>query len=100
MDVGRSVFFTGVTGVGKSVIITDLLNRIKESKRLVLLPLTFSAQTDARKTQETIENKLVKLRRNLLGAGAGKRVVRVLWCVVLLCVVCCVVVCSVLWCGV
>jgi len=44
-------------------------------QKLALLPLNFSAQTNARKVQETIEGKLIKLRKNLLGAPAGKKMV-------------------------
>jgi dynein axonemal heavy chain len=74
LEVDRSVFFTGTTGVGKSVIINDLLRNMKQDS-VVPLQLTFSAQTNAAKIQETIESKLVKLRKTLLGAPAGKRVV-------------------------
>jgi len=76
LGVEKAVFFTGLSGVGKSVIIADLFNQQKEStKRLSPLFLTFSAQTSARKTQETIEGKLVKYRKTLLGAPQGKQVV-------------------------
>ena len=75
LDVDRSVFFTGTTGIGKSCILSDMLNTRKVEKNYVPFTIMFSAQTNARKTQETIESKLVKLRKNQLGAPAGKRLI-------------------------
>jgi len=52
------------------------LGTIPMSDRPIIpIILNFSAQTSAKKTQETIESKLYKVRRNQLGAPAGKRVV-------------------------
>lgn len=45
LDVGRSVLFTGVTGVGKSVITVDALEALREKKNLVPYTINFSAQT-------------------------------------------------------
>ncbi len=77
LGVEKAVFFTGLSGVGKTSIILDLFNgSTKESaKRLSPLFLTFSAQTNAKKTQETIEGKLVKYRKTLLGSPAGKQTI-------------------------
>lgn len=45
IDVGRSVLFTGVTGVGKSVIAVDAFESMRERKHVVPYTINFSAQT-------------------------------------------------------
>jgi len=86
LGVEKAVFFTGTSGVGKTIIILDMFHggnsavNISQAnnearKRFSPLALTFSAQTSARKTQETIEGKLVKYRKTLLGAPANKQVI-------------------------
>lgn len=84
LNIEKPVFWTGQSGVGKSELIANLLNKENNSestiggagsRRLNPLCLTFSGQTNARKTQETIEGKLVKYRKTLLGAPAGSQVV-------------------------
>eukprot|EP01029_Cantina_marsupialis_P009144 TRINITY_DN2137_c0_g5_i1.p1 TRINITY_DN2137_c0_g5~~TRINITY_DN2137_c0_g5_i1.p1 ORF type:complete len:3984 (-),score=1416.37 TRINITY_DN2137_c0_g5_i1:203-12154(-) len=76
----NSVYMTGVTGTGKTVIVQDLLNRLSvpaEEGGMNVLPivLNFSAQTESKGTQTTIENKLEKKRKNLLGGPSNKKVV-------------------------
>ncbi|XP_008252409.2 dynein axonemal heavy chain 6 [Oryctolagus cuniculus] len=75
LAVKHSVLFTGLTGVGKSVIAKGLLNRIQESAGYVPVYLNFSAQTSSARTQEIIESKLERKRKNVLGAPGNKRVV-------------------------
>ncbi|XP_055256564.1 dynein axonemal heavy chain 6 [Moschus berezovskii] len=75
LAVKHSVLFTGITGVGKSVIAKGLLNRIQESAGYVPVYLNFSAQTSSSRTQEIIESKLERKRKNILGAPGNKRVV-------------------------
>ncbi|XP_060043693.1 dynein axonemal heavy chain 6 [Erinaceus europaeus] len=75
LAVHRSVLFTGITGVGKTVIAKGLLNRIQESAGYVPVYLNFSAQTSSVRTQEIIESKLERKRKNILGAPGNKRVV-------------------------
>uniref|UniRef100_A0A8C5NZ98 Dynein, axonemal, heavy chain 6 n=1 Tax=Jaculus jaculus TaxID=51337 RepID=A0A8C5NZ98_JACJA len=75
LAVKHSVLFTGTTGVGKSVITKGLLNRIQESSGYVPVYLNFSAQTSSARTQEIIESKLERKRKNILGAPGNKRVV-------------------------
>lgn len=70
----KPVFFTGVSGVGKSVIIQNLLAGMKESKGVQTININFSAQTTALRTQQSIEDKLEKKRRTLFGAGPGKSI--------------------------
>ncbi|KAM7079135.1 dynein axonemal heavy chain 6 [Molossus nigricans] len=75
LAVKHSVLFTGTTGVGKSVIAKGLLNKIQESAGYVPVYLNFSAQTSSARTQEIIESKLERKRKNILGAPGNKRVV-------------------------
>ncbi|XP_053335345.1 dynein axonemal heavy chain 6-like [Clarias gariepinus] len=75
LSVGHSVLFTGITGVGKSVVARGLLNNIQEQAGYVPVYINFSAQTSSARTQEIVESKLEKKRKNILGAPANKRVV-------------------------
>uniref|UniRef100_A0A8C3IXU7 Dynein axonemal heavy chain 6 n=1 Tax=Chrysemys picta bellii TaxID=8478 RepID=A0A8C3IXU7_CHRPI len=75
LAVRHSVLLTGITGVGKSVVARGLLNRIQEEAGYVPVYLNFSAQTSSARTQEIIESKLEKKRKNILGAPGNKRVV-------------------------
>ncbi|KAJ3125643.1 Dynein heavy chain 6, axonemal, partial [Physocladia obscura] len=63
--------FTGGTGVGKSVIVQDLLNRISKAKKFIPISLNFSAQTNSEQTQQIMELKLEKKRKNISGAPNG-----------------------------
>ncbi|KAL9959258.1 hypothetical protein ACROYT_G032565 [Oculina patagonica] len=75
LAINRSVMFTGTTGVGKSVVAKGLLNDISEKANYVPIMMNFSAQTSSQRTQEMIEVKLEKKRKNILGAPAGKRMI-------------------------
>ncbi|XP_065162410.1 dynein axonemal heavy chain 6 isoform X2 [Atheta coriaria] len=75
INVNYPVFYTGGTGVGKSVIAKQVLSKMFESGLFVPITLNFSAQTSSMRTQEILELKLEKRKRNLLGAPLGKRVV-------------------------
>ncbi|KAM4809142.1 dynein axonemal heavy chain 6 [Rhinophrynus dorsalis] len=75
LAVRRSVLFTGITGVGKSVVARGLLNRIQEEAAYVPVYINFSAQTSSARTQEIIESKLEKKRKTILGAPGNKRVI-------------------------
>ncbi|XP_056443291.1 dynein axonemal heavy chain 6 [Gadus chalcogrammus] len=67
LSVRRSVLFTGLTGVGKSVVARGLLNGVQEEAGYLPVYINFSAQTSSARTQEIIESKLDKKRKNLLG---------------------------------
>ena len=74
------VFFTGVTGTGKTVVVQDFLNRASSSDYkggvpVVPILINFSAQTASLDTQLTIEGKLEKKKKTQLGAPTGKRIV-------------------------
>lgn len=75
LDVQRSVLFTGVTGVGKSVITVAALEGLRDRKGVVPYTINFSAQTQAVDTQYLIESKLEKKRKTRYGAPVNKRVV-------------------------
>jgi dynein heavy chain len=75
LDIGKSVLYTGPSGVGKSVVALDLFARIEEPKRTVMVPVGFSAQTSSPQTQETIEAKLEKRRKTIFGAPPGKKMI-------------------------
>ncbi|CAL7933549.1 unnamed protein product [Xylocopa violacea] len=74
VEINKSVFFTGDTGVGKSVITKVVLNDLEHSQLWVPINLIFSAQTSSTMTQEILELKLEKRKRTVLGAPIGKRV--------------------------
>lgn len=76
----KPVFVTGVTGTGKTVTVQNLLRLyqpLQYDGGLGIVPvfMNFSAQTRSDVTQLTIETKLEKKRKNLLGAPAGRTVV-------------------------
>ncbi|XP_023141924.2 dynein axonemal heavy chain 6 isoform X2 [Amphiprion ocellaris] len=75
LSVRRSVLFTGETGVGKSVVARSLLNSIQENEGYLPVYINFSAQTSSARTQEIIESKLEKKRKNILGAPGNKKLV-------------------------
>uniref|UniRef100_A0A8P4KSK9 AAA+ ATPase domain-containing protein n=1 Tax=Dicentrarchus labrax TaxID=13489 RepID=A0A8P4KSK9_DICLA len=75
LSVRHSVLFTGGTGVGKSVVARGLLNSIQEKAGYLPVYINFSAQTSSARTQEIIESKLEKKRKNILGAPGNKKLV-------------------------
>nr|XP_014351765.1 PREDICTED: dynein heavy chain 6, axonemal-like [Latimeria chalumnae] len=75
LAVSHSVLFTGTTGVGKSVVTRGLLNNIQEEACYLPVYINFSAQTSSARTQEIIESKLEKKRKNIIGAPGNKKVI-------------------------
>lgn len=75
LSVSKPIFFTGQTGVGKSVIIQNTLD-ILSQENLIQINMNFSAQTTSLRTQQTIEapGKLEKKKRTVLGAPINKRI--------------------------
>lgn len=76
----NSMFFTGVTGTGKTVVVQDFLMRTSAgdytgSTITVPIAQNFSARTTSADTQRIIEDKLQKKRKTLLGAPVGHKVV-------------------------
>eukprot|EP01038_Epipyxis_sp_PR26KG_P006339 gene6339-8727_t len=80
ITVDKPCFITGVTGTGKTVAVQSLLNSLQPmpyegGMGVIPVFMNFSAQSRSDVTQITIESKLEKKRKNLLGAPSGKRVV-------------------------
>ena len=73
LEINKPVFVTGRTGVGKSIVVQNLLRGSKESRRMDTIPLMFSAQTSSIVTQMTIEGKLQKLKKDVFGAIGDRR---------------------------
>ena len=69
----KPIFLTGLTGVGKSVIVMNTLQRLQEERDIMPILINFSAQTSSLRTQQSIEDKLEKKRRTLFGAQPGKK---------------------------
>ena len=57
------LFFTGVTGVGKSIIINSAIEESKQKDNYMDIFLAFSSQTNASQVQLQIEEKLEKRRK-------------------------------------
>ena len=75
LSVMQPVLVSGLTGVGKSVMLSNTIVRMQDEGQWVFMALSFSAQTSSMRTQETIESKLDKRKKTLLGAPPGKRAV-------------------------
>ena len=69
IEMSKPAFFTGETGVGKSVMIQNLILSKKDDLEFMPVLVNFSAQTSSAATQMSIEGKLVKKKgRKILGA--------------------------------
>ncbi|RYH31858.1 hypothetical protein EON65_01740 [archaeon] len=80
ITVDKPCFITGVTGTGKTVAVQSLLNSLQPMPYdggLGVIPvfMNFSAQTRSDVIQSSIESKLEKKRKNLLGAPSGRKAV-------------------------
>ena len=80
--VMKPIFLTGLTGTGKTVVIQNLLKSLEpmpyedpNGMGVLSVLINFSAQTLSRVTQYSIEQKLEKKRKNLLGAPSGRKCV-------------------------
>ena len=73
LNVAKPMLFTGHSGVGKSVVVADTVRKMVDHGGWASLPVSFSAQTSALRTQEGIESKLDKKKKTLLGPPPGKR---------------------------
>jgi dynein heavy chain, axonemal len=73
LEKEKPIFFTGVTGVGKSVIILNQLTAIQESKNILPVFINFSAQSSSIRTQLSIEDKIERKKKGLYGASPGKK---------------------------
>lgn len=69
----QAVMFTGDTGVGKSILAKEVLLRLSE-KNIIPVILNFSAQTNSKRTQETLESRLEKRKKTMLGPPIGQKI--------------------------
>ena len=69
------VFFTGVTGVGKTLVATTEIDKLCSEGKHELISLTFSSKTTAAQTQRLLEEKLDKRRKGVLEGHGGKSVI-------------------------
>ncbi|XP_049961962.1 dynein axonemal heavy chain 6-like [Schistocerca serialis cubense] len=75
LSVKRHVLLTGDTGVGKSVIAKEVLNKLLAQGDHITVALNFSAQTSSGRTQEIFEAKLERRKKTVLGPPLGKKLV-------------------------
>ncbi|XP_021708238.1 dynein heavy chain 6, axonemal [Aedes aegypti] len=68
------VLFTGDTGVGKSVLARDILNKLMK-ENVIPIFVNFSAQSESARTQEIIESRLERRKKTLLGAPINKKII-------------------------
>lgn len=76
----RAVFLTGDSGTGKTAMITQLLGKLEPSKEEGGLGvngvfINYSAQTSSLVTQMTIESKMERKKKTLLGAPVNRKFV-------------------------
>jgi len=64
---------TGNVGVGKTMILMDVLESLPEDRKY--MTINFSAQTSSNSLQDTIEGKMVKRSKGMLGPDGGKKMV-------------------------
>lgn len=71
--IEKRTFFTGSTGVGKSIIIQEFIQQNSEKENFAPIMLNFSAQTSSISVQKGIESKLVKKRgKKVIGAKGNQ----------------------------
>ena len=69
------VLCPGPTGTGKSLYADTLLTSVLKPEEFQYITMTFSAQTTANQTQDTIDSKMDKRRKGIYGPPTGKRCV-------------------------
>jgi len=75
LGIQQPMFFTGNSGVGKSVMIANQLFVLKEKDLILPIFINMSAQTTSLRTQASIEEKLEKKGRTSMGPPVGKKLV-------------------------
>jgi dynein heavy chain len=74
IEAQKNVFITGETGVGKTSILLNTLEKMALTEDYAHIGLNFSAQTTSVDTQKSLESKLEpKKGRRVLGAKSGKK---------------------------
>ena len=72
LNNNQHVLITGPTGTGKTISLNQLLT-FGMGETYQYIPITFSAQTSANQTQDSIDLKLQKIKRGVYGAPVGKK---------------------------
>lgn len=72
LNNNHHVLITGPTGTGKTISLNQLLT-FGMGETYQYIPITFSAQTSANQTQDSIDLKLQKIKRGVYGAPVGKK---------------------------
>ena len=67
----KHVFLSGKSGVGKSVIASDMIRSSSEKRNFETLKFIFSAQTNSNQTQMSILDNLFFLMQKKRGAKPG-----------------------------
>jgi len=74
MGQNKEVYLTGASGTGKSVLLLALLEKVQnEPFNIDHFRMIFSGQTSSLITQQTIESKLEKIKKTLLGSKANRK---------------------------
>lgn len=73
MAIEKPMFYTGGSGVGKSVMIANTLTILKDKGLILPIFINMSAQTTSGRTQVSIEEKLEKKGRGSIGPPVGKK---------------------------
>lgn len=68
----KNIYLTGAGGTGKSVLLSSLLDQIKEPNSIDNFSLIFSAQTSSMVIQLAIEDKLKKKSKTEYGAISSR----------------------------
>uniref|UniRef100_A0A182FSK0 AAA+ ATPase domain-containing protein n=1 Tax=Anopheles albimanus TaxID=7167 RepID=A0A182FSK0_ANOAL len=68
------VMYTGGTGVGKSMLAREVLNRLMQNDVIPIM-VNFSAQSESARTQQIIESRLERRKKTLLGAPINKKII-------------------------
>ena len=64
---------TGNVGVGKTMVLMDVLDNLPDDRKY--MTINFSAQATSNSLQETIEGKMVKRSKGIMGPDGGKKMV-------------------------
>lgn len=76
LKVGKHVFITGDTGVGKTAIINSIIKNMVGTEEYTKKIMNFSATTSSEKTQESLEDGLEKIKgKSVLGGQNGKKLI-------------------------
>ena len=74
LNSGFPIFLTGVTGVGKSIIVNSAIEELMNKGTFQGVNLSFSSQTSSLETQVQIEDKLQHRRKNVRAGPNGRKV--------------------------